>query len=290
VKPKHYILAVLVAFCWGINFSVAKIGLHYLPPMMMMGLRFACVALCLLPFYARTKIPLKNIGWMALIYGLGYHMLAFTGLSMGLPASAGIIAVQMHVPFTAVIGIYWLKDPLGGARAIGLIVAFTGIIILAGTPSVTSHLPAFMLMVLSAVCWAVYNIQVKKLGPVPVMPFLAWFSLFSAVLLVTGSLLTEENSLKTMIDNAIPISLVMLYMACLTTIVGIGLWSYLIHRYSVHQVTPFSMLAPLFGIAGAWVILGEALTLPMVAGAIVTLLGVSIIVIRRPTLVSEGTH
>jgi O-acetylserine/cysteine efflux transporter len=288
VKIKDIFLAILIALVWGLNFVVAKIGLHYFPPILLMGLRFSVVALCLLPVYARVTVQHKSIFQMAVIYGLGYHGLVFTGLWQGLSVGAGVIAVQMHVPFTALLGIWWLKDPLGWRRAIGMAIAFTGMVILVGTPSVTKHLQGFILVLLGAGCWAVYNIQVKQLKT-PVMPFLTWFSFYSALLLIGGSLVIEEGAARLFTSiPPYPVIGSLLYMALCTTLIGLGLWSHLIGKYSVHQVTPFSMLAPVFGILGAIVMLGEPLTWQILVGGTIAISGVSIIVIRRPEIVAKG--
>jgi O-acetylserine/cysteine efflux transporter len=45
---------------------------------------------------------------------------------------------------------------------------------------------------------------------------------------------------------------------------------------------PFMLLVPLFGVASGIVFLGEPVTLALVGGAAITILGVGIIVLRRP--------
>lgn len=287
MKISDILLAILVALVWGINFVMAKLGLQHFPPMMLMGLRFGIVALLFLPFYLRTPVPHKPLFLMALVYGLGYHALAFTGLWQGLSVSAGVLAVQMHVPFTALLGIWWLKDPLGWRRTLGMAIAFSGMVIVVGSPSVMEHVQGFILVLMSAVCWAIYNIQVKQLK-MPVRPFLAWFSFYSAILLVSASLLTEPISLALFTSIPTPAICSLTYMALLTTIVGLGLWSYLIGHYSVHQVTPFSMLAPVFGIIGASLILHEQIGMQVLLGGAITIIGVTVIVLRRPALIAEG--
>jgi len=288
MKTTDILLAIIIPLVWGVNFVIAKFGLHHYPPMLLMGLRFAIVALCLLPFYWRTKVPHFSIIPMAIIYGVAYHTLVFTGLWQGLSVGAGIIAVQMHVPFTALLAVYWLKDPMGWRRIFGMIVAFSGLVIVVGNPSVTTHIEAFMLVLAGALCWAIYNIQVKQLK-ILARPFLAWFSLYSAILLIVSSLFTETKSFE-LLTTIPPYSAIgsLIYMAIFTTLIGMGLWSYLIGKYSVHQVTPFTLLAPFFGVISASLMLDEPLGWQIVIGGLLAIIGVGIIVIRRPSIAAEG--
>lgn len=287
MKFTDALLAITIALVWGINFVAAKFGLQHFPPMMLMGLRFAIVALCLVPFYLRGDTPHKAILPMAFVYGLAYHALAFTGLWKGLSVGAGVITVQMHVPFTALLGIWWLKDPLGWRRTAGMAIAFIGLVIVVGSPSVMEHIEGFILVLMSAVCWAVYNIQVKQLK-IPVLRYLAWFSCYSAIFLIGGSLIIEQPTAA--LFTNIPYTAIgsLAYMAVLTTIVGLGLWSHLIGIYSVHQVTPFSMLAPVFGVIGASLMLHEPISMNILIGGTITIIGVTVIALRRPALIAKG--
>jgi O-acetylserine/cysteine efflux transporter len=50
------------------------------------------------------------------------------------------------------------------------------------------------------------------------------------------------------------------YLAYLSTLVGYGLWNWLIVKKGASAVAPFSLLVPVFGVSSAWLFLGEALT------------------------------
>ncbi len=45
MKLEHFGLALLVVAVWGINFVVIKVGLHQVPPFLMVGLRFTLAAI-----------------------------------------------------------------------------------------------------------------------------------------------------------------------------------------------------------------------------------------------------
>ena len=68
--------------------------------------------------------------------------------------------------------------------------------------------------------------------------------------------------------------------------IGYGAWYWLLKRYAVNQVMPFMLLMPVFGVASGAAFLDEPVTLVLVAGAALTILGIGIILVRRPKLVA----
>jgi O-acetylserine/cysteine efflux transporter len=60
-------------------------------------------------------------------------------------------------------------------------------------------------------------------------------------------------------------------------------------RYNVNQVMPFTLLVPVFGVLSGVVFFDDRLTLPMLIGGLGTILGVAIIVVRRPRVVAPST-
>ena len=61
-------------------------------------------------------------------------------------------------------------------------------------------------------------------------------------------------------------------------------------RYDINQVIPFTLLVPIFGVAGGVLFLGEVLTLSLMVGGCLTVAGVAIIVLRRPKVAAPETE
>jgi O-acetylserine/cysteine efflux transporter len=60
-------------------------------------------------------------------------------------------------------------------------------------------------------------------------------------------------------------------------------------RYPVNLVMPFMLLQPLIGAAAGVVFRDEVITMPMIIGGIGILIGVAIIIIRRPAVIAPST-
>lgn len=288
MKIRDIFLAIVVAVVWGMNFTVTKIGLEHFPPLMLMGMRFLLVAILLAPFLKKITLTRKQIYLISLTYGVCYHALAFSGLWLGVDAAIGIIAVQMQVPFTALLGVIILHDTIGWRRILGMITAFAGIVIIVDSPNVLANITGFMLIVIAAFLWSIYNIQIKKWGTPNILPFLAWLSLISAPQLLFLSFLFESNQINLLLTAPLSAVLSVAYIVIFSTIVGLGIWSYLIHHYSVQQISPFSMLAPVFGVISAALLLHEKLGPHLIIGGLITITGVTIIVLRKPDIVPEN--
>ena len=128
----------------------------------------------------------------------------------------------------------------------------------------------------------------KRIHNVGVFPMLAWMSLFSVPQILIVSWLLEDAQMHLLATLPLSAFLGALYAAVGSTIVAYGLWYYLMKKYDVSQVSPFSLLSPVFGITLGQVFFHEPLSAQMIAGGLITILGVGIIVFRRPKLVVLG--
>ena len=72
------------------------------------------------------------------------------------------------------------------------------------------------------------------------------------------------------------------YQAIGAFIIGYGAWQWLLRQYRISQVMPFTLLVTFFGVLSGVVILGETVTAALLAGGLLTILGVAIILVRRP--------
>ena len=66
----------------------------------------------------------------------------------------------------------------------------------------------------------------------------------------------------------------------MTTIIAHGGWYFLIQRYPISVLTPFGLLAPVFGVIFGVVLFSEPITIRFLIGGTITLVGVGIINMR----------
>ena len=287
MNPLHCVLAIAVAAIWGANFTFVKLGLEHFPPLLLTALRFIVVAGLILPFVPAPK-RLLPIFRLSFVLGAVHFALVFAGMAMGLTVSTVVLACQMGVPFSAILGTVLLNDRLGPWRSAGMGLAFLGLVVLAGAPDVVTHSFAFFLVVGGAFAWGYSNILIKQMGPINILQVLGWMALLATPQLLVLSALFESGQLEALARPTVGALVSILYSALLSTLFGYGAWYWLLKRYPVSQVIPFQLLAPIFGIASSQYYYNEHFTWPLVVGGLMTLAGVGIITLRRPKWLVAG--
>jgi len=280
------ILAVMIV--WGLNFVVVKVGLDVMPPFAFVMTRFIMVAIILAPFIKWPKRPWALLG-LSVTLGALHFSLMFTGMKQ-IDAATAAIAVQLQVPFAALLAALFFKDKLGWRRMTGMALAFAGVGLIAGEPRFQGGLMPLMLVLAAACVWAFANIQIKALGEdVDIWSLNGWVAIMATPQLVIVTFLFEGNPLATVDWTDLAVWGVLCFQVFLVVIFGYAVWYTMMRRFPINQVMPFTLLVPLFGVGASVLLLDEVLTLPMAIGGIATMIGVAICVIRRPRVVADAT-
>jgi O-acetylserine/cysteine efflux transporter len=285
VRPLHVAIFVAIMAIWGLNFVVAKIGLQQLPPLLLITLRWLLVAVMLAPFVARPTGRWRQVMLVSFTLGFLHFALMFTALRQ-LDASTAAIAIQLQVPFAALLSAVVFKDPLGWRRALGMAISFAGVALIAGEPRLDGHYLALAMAIAAACIWSVANIQIKLMGDIDGLTLIAWIGVFAAPQMALGSYLLEDGQGAALAAADWRAWASVAYQAVFVVGIGYGAWYWLLKRYAVNQVMPFALLMPGFGVASGVVFLDEPVTLALIGGAALTILGVGIIILRRPKLVA----
>jgi O-acetylserine/cysteine efflux transporter len=270
-------LALSVPIIWGMGIVFAKAGLDEFPPLFLMSMRFTVSALVLVWFFPPPIGQLRAIFLIALVSATIQYGLTFYGLA-GLDASSAVLFMQLEVPFTAACAAIFLNDKLGWKRVCGMIVAFFGVALIAGAPSLRNQLfPAF-LVVAGVFTWAIGQVMIKKMVTITGFQLIAWVSVFAGPQMLAASLILEKDHLS-LLQNATLVGWgSVIYMGIVMTALGYGIWYHLLKKYDVNQVVPFLLLLPVTSILGAVLFLGERPGMRILIGGVVVITGVAVIV------------
>jgi O-acetylserine/cysteine efflux transporter len=239
------------------------------------------VALILVWFVPRPRGRMAEVAALSVTMGSLHFGMAYVGLQ-GIDSSVAAVAMQIQVPFAALLAALVFKDRLGWPRAVGMAVAFLGIVLIAGEPRTESSLFSLALVIGASALWAVGAIQVKRFGPTNVLALNAWIALLAAPQMMLASLVLEEGHWQAISTAGWKGWGGVVYAALGSTIIGFGLWYRLLARYPVNQTAPFALLIPFLGVGFSVLFLGEPLTWALVGGGLLTAAGVATIVLRRP--------
>jgi O-acetylserine/cysteine efflux transporter len=274
-------LALSVPIIWGMGITFAKAGLDEFPPLFLMGMRFCISAALLCWLFPPPAGQLRAIFIVALVSATIQYGLTFYGLA-GLDASTAVLFMQLEVPFTAACAAIFLNDKLGWKRACGMLVAFLGVGLIAGAPSLRTQLfPAF-LVVAGVFTWAIGQVMIKKMINITGFHLIAWVSVFAGPQMLASSLILESDHFS-LLKNATLIGWgSVIYMGIVMTALGYGIWYHLLKKYDINQVVPFLLLLPVASIVGAVLFLGERPSIRILIGGAVVITGVAVIVMLGP--------
>jgi len=278
----HILIAVLITAMWGCNFVAAKLAMQAFPPFFLLAVRMAIVWAILAPFVPKLTIPTKQMVIVSFLLGTMHFAAMYFALHIGLDVPSAVIAGQLGVPFSCILGVWLLGDKIGIWRTLGITVSCFGVVIIAGDPHITEHIPAFIIACLAGCAWGGSNVIMKQLGKVQILPFLAKLSLYSIPQLLLLSFIIEEGQIASLsLAGAVEWS-AMAYSVIASSIAAYGLWYWLLGKYDVSQVAPYSLLIPVFGIGSGQLFFNEPFTLQMQIGAFLTIAGVAVITLRKP--------
>jgi O-acetylserine/cysteine efflux transporter len=223
---------------------------------------------------------------MVLLYGLIMFALQFTLLFMGMYAgvASGLasLLLQTAVFFTIVLAVLFLDEHLNRWQVIGAIVSFSGIALVGLNVGGSVTLTGFLLVIASAASWGVGNLISKKIGKVNMIALVVWGSLIAWPPLLAVSFIIEgSDRIFSSLQHLSWLSVgSVLYITYLSTLFGFGVWSWLIHCYSLPTIAPFSLLVPIVAMASSVLVLNEALQswkifagVLVIAGLCINLLG-----------------
>ena len=284
---KEFNVLLLVCTIWGLHFTVMRfaIGDMNVPPIFYAALRIMCVTVILLPWLRWHKGQMKFI----LLGGLGYGALNYAFMFPALElttASAAAIAIELYVPFSILLSVIFLKERLGLWRSLGAGLAFIGVVIIGlGAPSETASKGfalGIFLMACAAMSEAIGAISVKSVKDVKPIELLAWFGLVGTCVLTPLSLILETDQFRVFQpDLIVRFGLCLMYSVILVSLVAHGSYYWLLQRLPLSLVAPSGLLTTLIGVLGGTLILGEDLTVTLIAGGVVTLFGIALILWRN---------
>ena len=279
MKLIDLLAAIAVPIIWGSNISIIKTAVAEFPPIFLIGLRFLLVATLLIWW---VPLPRKQLPMLALL-SCAFGSLHFGCIFFGLrevDASTVAILSMAGVPFSVLFARMILQERFGLRKIVGMVIAFGGVVLLFGEPSIMASPLHLAVVVIGVIAWGLGNTLIKLVGPISPFTMNAWMGLFASVQLLALSTVVETGQVAALTNASGKAWLCLLFLVVVTTIGAYGLWYYLIGKYDVNKVVPFNLLTPIFGVGAGAFFLGEPLTWLKLVGGVITLAGVAIIQLR----------
>jgi O-acetylserine/cysteine efflux transporter len=278
MRPRDLVLALVVILVWGVNFAVIKVGVADVPPLLLGALRFLLAAFPALLFLRPPKVPMKLYLAYGLSISVGQFALLFTAIHVGMPTGLASLVLQSQAFFTMLLASVLLKEHWKRNQLVGLAMAACGLMLIGSAHGASMPLLGFLLTIAAAVMWACGNVvtrAVARHGPMNQLAFVVWASLVPPVpfLLMSYGLEGPDAIVHALQTFSVEAFAAVAYLAWAATLLGYGLWTYLMSRYPANRVAPFSLLVPVIGLTTGWLVFDEALHAVHFAGGALLMAG-----------------
>jgi len=261
LKTKHIILSFLTVIIWGLNFIAIHSGLKTFPPFLLCAVRFGLAAIPLVFFLPKPK------GRFSLILGYGVFTFAlqfglmFTGIYVGLSPGLASLVVQVQIFFSMGLAALFFHDVPTKWKLLGALISFAGLGIVLANVDGSSTIIGFVLLILSALAWSVGNMFSKKVAAKSPLSLVVWGNLVAFPLMLLASVSFEGTAAisHAFLSINLETALAIFYTVYLSTLVGYGIWGFLLNSYPTASVVPFTLLIPVVGLLSSALLLGESL-------------------------------
>jgi len=283
-----YIEVSFAVVIWGASFIATKVTLAYISPITIVWLRFAMGVVILgitVALRRQFALPNKNEwGYFALLgfLGITLHQWLQSNALITSEASTTAWIVSTTPVFMALLGWLVLKEGLGWVRISGILLAFTGVLIVVSDGDITSisigkfGAPGDVLILISAVNWAVFSTLSRrglKSYPASLMMFYVMFLgwIFTSLLFIPSTGWSEIPRLT--LNGWIGILFLGIFCSGLAYIA----WYDALQALLAAQTGVFLYMEPLVAVVVAAIVLGEAITGASLVGGGIILFGVWIV-------------
>lgn len=281
-------MLLFVTIIWASSFPLIKMGLKEIPPITFATVRFLVASAFLLLAFSLTSelSSIKHIpapDWVRLlvlgITGIGLlSIFQFIGLSYTTAISASILLATNPI-FITIFSAAFLQERIDSDKVAGILIAFLGVTFIVTKLELTTSVfssESFLgdiLILGSALSWAVNTVVGKSMFKTysPITITVVSISLGS-LLLFAFTLFHEDIGTLTQISAAAWVNI--LYLALVCSGLAYFLWYKALALLEASKAGVFLFTIPVYTMLIANLTLGEAITIPMVVGAALVIVGV----------------
>ncbi len=285
----YWAVAVLCVF-WGTTWLPSKIGVGYMPPLQLAGTRQLVAGTLFMTYFSFRRMPLPTLRQFAALTVLSFFFLVVSnGLTVWslkyIPSGVGSIIGAIVPLWIALISVLFMGEKLNRLVATGLVLGFSGIVLVFFQDLLLLFDPAakgnnfgagMVLGIIATLSWSIGTIYTAR-SSIKLDPFhsLGWQMLISGVILLSTSYSFEETvPLRQIHHHALA---AIAYLVVVGSIITFMAYIYALRKLPTAQVAVYAYVNPIIAVLLGWVILGEKVNLFLLAGGAITLLGVYLV-------------
>ncbi len=250
MSRKDLLLVMFVMIIWGVNFSMIKLGLTEVNPLILTAIRFALAVIPVVFFIPKPDVNWSYIISYGLVFGFGVWGLASWSIEVGLSSGMSSVLLQVNVLIALFVGVFYLKEELSKLKRVGATIASLALVmtIIYAQGNITAI--GLFLILLSACAWAASSLIVKRSKTKQVFVFNVWGIMFAPIpLIMLAVSLNGVGVISETIQNWHWQSTASVcFQAYPTTLFGYWIWNKLLIKYPFSTVAPSVLLVPVFAL------------------------------------------
>ncbi len=292
---KAVLKALFAVIVWGASFVATKIALQYIPPTVLVWMRFSMGVIVLglaVLLSKQFSLPKGRDWWyFALLgfLGITFHQwLQSTALVTAQASTTSWIVASSPI-FMAILGVIFLKEYLVWYQVGGIILAALGVLIVVSKGDLSAISagnfgdPGGVLILISALNWAVFSTLsrsgLKRHGPTLMMFYVMAFGwLFSSILFLAGPGIQKISQIPW--DGWLAI----LFLGIFCSGIAYIFWYGALKVLPVAQTGAFLYIEPIITAIVAVIVIHEAISVASLTGGFAILLGVWLVNRPKPSV------
>jgi len=288
------LLALSAILCWGIAYVPSQWLADSLGPFGAASWRLGIGGLALFAYLAIRRQPLDpgvsipTVIWLAVTQTAIFYGATFWGIVHGGAGLASVLANSDPL-FVAMLAAMFLGEHLTSRQRLGLVFGFLGVACAVCSQGLWPPHPTLAagIVVFGALSWAVGTIVAagavrKDSHPASLA---AWQMTVGALML---ALLSPIGGHTPVPSSAKDIGLV-LFLAVVCSALPTALFYFALRIGVASELSAWFFLVPIIGVATAWPLLGEAITVPLGIGLLGVSAGLWLVLRPRERLVASRT-
>lgn len=278
---RDLVFVLVICIVWAGNFIAGASGMQHFSPFLFMILRFTLLLIILLPFIRRPPPGqwLRLIS-VCLLIGALHFTFMFWALSRSEDVSTVAIVQQTYIPIAVVLAMILMKEAVGWKTLAATLLAFLGVLVIGFDPLVLRQTDVLAITLASALFQALGSIYQRGIKGVGVLSFQAWTAVIALPLLLAATLLAEQGQLETIRSAQWQHWASVAYSTVMASLVGHGLFFFLVQRHPVSSVMPYLQLTPVLAVIFGIIFWGDKPGARLLLGGALVITGILVITLR----------
>lgn len=280
MKKNDLLLATLVMAIWGFNFSMIKMGITDVHPLLATAARFTLAVIPAIFFIRRPNVEWRYLAGYGVVFGVGVWGMASWSITAGLSSGMSSVLLSSNALISMAVGVFIQKEIASKRKVIGAVIALAALLVLISATNGNLTAEGVFLIMVAATSWTIMGLIVKASKTTQAFAFNVWGMLFAPIPLVLFAVGIYGPSI---VVHAMEVwdmntTIAVAFQAYPTTLFGYWVWSNLLIRYPLSTTAPLTLLVPVFALISGYFMYDEMLSTAQMIACVLFLIGIGFIV------------